>query len=129
MRCLTGKMPIPRIRTLADHRLFRGERRGEGQAQPDLLGLGEHFPFSFDVVPNDEAIEVRTACEKDSTSGAFAEPMGKSNIFFRLRPTGNHEHVDSDPLAGTQHSLAHRCLFGYFVRRIDHVQHLSLIHI
>ena len=77
-----------------------------------------------DVVPDDVAVQVAAAGEEDPAPGRFGQPIGELHIFAGLRPTGQQEDVDRDPLAVAEQPFAQGGLLGARMRRIEQVQQL-----
>jgi len=50
---------------------------------------GNDFPFTLNVVPDHEAIEIAAGGEEDATTSRFSDPVSEADVFLRLGPAGN----------------------------------------
>ncbi len=82
----------------------------------------ENFPFSFQVIPDDESVQVAASCEKHPAAGRFAQTVGEPNVLLGLRPAGDQEHVNRDLFLRAQHSFPHGHFFRPGMRWVEHVK-------
>ena len=86
----------------------------------------DDFSSVLDVVPEHKTIQILATGKEDASGGRLRQSIGEPDVFFGLGPTRDEKNVDRDSLLGTQGGFSHRRLFGPGIRRIKHVEPLTL---
>src|SRR5690349_21671480 len=58
---------------------------------PAYGNLRHDLPLALDVIPHDVAVEIFARGEEYAALGALGQPVGKADVFLRLRPARHEE--------------------------------------